>query len=116
MGTWLAFIAAGIYAFVAVQQKKVMEKTLCEVRKRSKAAQDTADTATRALIVSQRPWVDIQMNFDKPAYATALGNNPGFSVNPDHSATLTVYFTTKISAAPLHRISALALKPIRLPS
>ncbi|MBB5058189.1 hypothetical protein HDF16_002903 [Granulicella aggregans] len=54
IGTWLAFIAAGIYADIAWKQKRVMDDTFGEIQKQTLAAEQSAEASDRSSIVSQR--------------------------------------------------------------
>jgi hypothetical protein len=54
VGTWLAFIAAAIYAGVAESTRRAMVETLVEVRKQTTAAQQSATAATDAATTAQK--------------------------------------------------------------
>lgn len=59
IGTWLAFLAAGIYAFIAYRQ-------LNEMRKATDAAKRSADVAETTLIATNRPWLDLDARLAGP--------------------------------------------------
>lgn len=73
LGTWGAFIAASLYAYVATRQWKEMMVT-------SDAASDTAHQARRALVQArdqfrqdQRPYVWMTANLGSPMWITNTG-------------------------------------------
>lgn len=55
VGTWLAFIAAAVYAGIAAFQWRTMNKTYAEIQKQTAAVQDTAKAAQdQATLMSQQ--------------------------------------------------------------
>jgi hypothetical protein len=65
-GAWLkfgvqvgAFVAAVIYAGIAAHQAKIMNETLSEARKQSKAAIRSADNSENFFRADERAWVEI---------------------------------------------------------
>ncbi len=81
-GTWLAFIAAAIYAGVAAHQSKIMTGTLNEVKLQTKAAQCAVQAALKAnadagdrFRKDERPYI---------AEAPKTTQPPRFIPNPVH--------------------------------
>lgn len=64
--TWMAVLAAIVYAGVAACQLREMRKTTKAAIKSAVAAQQSADTAANEFEVSQRPWVKIRHRILKP--------------------------------------------------
>lgn len=62
IGTWLAFIAASVYAGIAAFQLRQMKRAAHATEIGAYAAKSAATTAHDALVASQRPWVGISSN------------------------------------------------------
>jgi len=69
-GTWLAFIAAGVYAGVATRQLRTMNKTYGEIEKQTKAAQNAAYAACLNAQVAQATFLQVKSSASDSHAAT----------------------------------------------
>lgn len=92
-----AFISASIYAYLAWEQKCIMNQTYTEVQKQTKAAEcaakasqdaatasiSEAQTASDALIIQNRPWLSLKSINCDACWTITGGSSRGISVQDD---------------------------------
>jgi hypothetical protein len=91
--TWLAVIAACIYATIAAWQGWEMRKAAMATQDAAVAAQKAADTAANQLELAERPWVDANISLDGPFTFNINGASIPLKItlrNTGHSPALTV--------------------------
>jgi hypothetical protein len=96
--TFLAFLAAAIYAGIAWDQKATMDRTYTEIQKQTRAAQDSASAAGNAVISARDALALNRENFrkdERPYIALILTGAAGAGVIPEtgeHAGHLIIEF------------------------